>query len=184
MFDWKKYESLFNEEKQKAFSWLNSEYAKLQVGRANPNILDSVRVEAYGEMMQINQVANISVPEPRSLVIKPYDKSILKDIATGINAANLGLNPQVDADLIRINFPAPTEDSRKQLAKKAKTLVEDLKVKVRLIRQELQDQFKKEENLLEDDKKHFQTELDAYTKKVNAEADEVYANKEKEIMKI
>lgn len=184
MFNWKEYEEIYKLEKEKAFKWLHGEYAKLKAGVANPNILDSVRVHAYGEMMQINQVANISLPDPRSLVIKPYDKSIIKDIAAGINAANLGLNPQVDADLIRIVFPTPTEDSRKELAKKAKSISEELKVKIRLIRQDLQDKFKKEEGVLEDDKKHFQNELDNLTKKINQEIDQLYNDKQKEIMKI
>ena len=184
MFDWKKYEQLYNEQKDKVLVWTNSEFNKLQTGRASPAFLDSVKVEAYGDLMPINQIANINIPEPRSIVIKPYDKSTLKDIAAAINAANLGVNPQVDADLIRINFPAPTEESRKNLVKKAKEITEQTKVKIRLIRQEMQDLFKKEENVVDDDKKHFQNELDALTKKINGSIDELFSNKEKEIMKI
>lgn len=184
MFDWKKYQELFVLEFDKTFNWMNSEFSKLQSGRANPNLFSDLKVSAYGEFTPLNQLANIAIPEPRTLTIKAYDRSILKDIMTAINAANLGLNPQLDADLIRINFPAPTEETRKNLVKKAKQIVEDAKVKVRLIRQNLQDNFKKEPDVLEDDKKHFQTELDKITKEYNSKLENAFANKEKDIMTI
>lgn len=184
MFDWKKYENDFLSEVQEPIEWLSSEFAKLRVGRASPLFLDDVKVEAYGEHMQINQVANISVPDPRTLIIKPYDKANLKIIAGAINSANLGVNPQVDADLIRITFSAPTEEARKNMVKKAKGLVEETKVKIRRIRQDLNDFFKKEANLVDDDKKYFQTQLDNLTKQQNQKIDELFAKAEIEIMKI
>lgn len=184
MFDWKKYEDKFLNEEKNIINWMRSEFNKLHVGRANPALLDTVNVIAYGENMKINQLANVSVPDPRTLLITPYDKSTIKDIATGINAANIGVNPIVDADCIRITFPAPTEDARKQLVKKAKMVLEDSKIKVRLYRQQLQDEFKKELDVLEDDKKKFQQEIDKVTKKVNSNLETEFNTKEKDIMKI
>lgn len=184
MFDWKKYEDKFLNDEKNIISWMKTEFSKLHVGRANPNILDNINVVAYGENMKINQLANISVPEPRMLLITPYDKNTIKDIATGINSANIGVNPIVDADCIRISFPIPTEEVRKQLVKKAKTILEDSKVKVRLTRQNLQDEFKKESELLDDDKKRFQNEIDKITKKINSDLELEFSKKEKDIMTI
>ncbi|MCV3753905.1 ribosome recycling factor [Ureaplasma zalophigenitalium] len=182
--DFKIYEIQMNEEKESVFKWMHNEFAKLRTGRATPAILDGILVDYYGTPTPINQLANISVVDARSLMIKPYDKNSIKDINTAINAANIGINPLVDADVIRLNFPAPTEDLRKELAKKAKQVSEEAKVKVRKIRQNLQDEFKKDVTALEDDKKFFQTKLDELTKKVNKEIEELLANKEKDILTI
>ena len=184
MINWKDYEKAFNEAVEPAFAWMQNEFNKLRVGRASPAILDGILVEAYGDQMPINQIANISIPEARTLIIKPYDKSVLKDIAGAINAANIGVNPQVDADLIRLTFAAPTEQARKDLVKKAKAISEEAKVKVRRARQDIQDLFKKDANAVEDDKKYFQTELDALTKVVNKRIEDALEIREKEIMTI
>ena len=184
MFDWKTYETEFELLSEKPFQWMADEFSKLKIGRASPAFLNNVLVKAYGELMPINQVANMSVPDARTLVIKPYDRSTIKDIAASINAANLGINPQIDADIIRISFPIPTEDERKKLVKKAKEIAEETKVKVRKIRQELADKFKKEPTVVEDDKKYFQTQLDELTKKYNRMIEERFAKDEIEIMKI
>lgn len=164
--------------------WMLSEFAKLRIGKASPAILDDILVHAYDDKMPINQLANLSIPDPRTLVIKPYDKSTLKDIAAAINAANIGINPQVDADVIRLTFKAPTEEDRKVLVKKAKSLAEEAKIRVRRSRQNLQDEFKKDLSALEDDKKYFQNELDLITKSFNKKIEEELAKREKEIMTI
>lgn len=184
MLDWKKYQKQFEEDVAEPMHWLKTEFSKLRVGRASPTILDDVKVEVYGEHMSINQVANVSVPDPRTLLIKPYDKQTVKEIVAGINAANLGINPQVDADAIRLTFQAPTEDARKQLVKKAKALAEETKVKIRRVRQDLADEFKKDEATVEDDKKYFQTQLDEITKQQNKKVDDLLSQAETEIMKI
>ncbi|GAA5414712.1 ribosome recycling factor [Ureaplasma ceti] len=184
MINWKDYESAFNTEVEPIIEWMQHEFGKLRMGRATPAILDGILVEAYGEEMPIIQVANISIPDARTLIIKPYDKSILKDLAGAINGANLGVNPQVDADLIRITFAAPTEAARKDLVKKAKSISEDAKVKVRRARQDIQDLFKKDATAVEDDKKYFQTQLDTMTKAINKDIEEALAKREKEIMTI
>ena len=172
------------EKMEKSIESFKHELSSVRTGRANPTMLDRVRVNYWGEMTPLNQTASISVAEGRQLVIKPYDKSTLKDIAAAINAANIGINPQVDADVIRLTFKAPTEDDRKLLVKKAKSLAEDAKIKIRRSRQELQDEFKKDPNALEDDKKYFQNELDVITKNLNKKIDEELVKREKEIMTI
>lgn len=184
MIDFLIYKQQFESDFDSINEWLLSEFAKLRIGKANPAILDDILVHAYDDKMPINQLANLSIPDPRTLVIKPYDKSTLKDIAAAINAANIGINPQVDADVIRLTFKAPTEDDRKLLVKKAKSLAEDAKIKVRRSRQNLQDEFKKDANALEDDKKYFQNELDSITKNFNKKIEEELAKREKEIMTI
>lgn len=182
--DFKVYEKEIREESKTIFNWLHNEFVKLRTGRATPAILDGILVDYYGEPTPINQLANISVPEPRVLAIKPYDRQSVKDVAAAINASNIGINPQVDADIIRLTFAAPTEEIRKGLVKKAKQLGEDAKVRIRHIRQEAQDKFKKEPNVLEDDKKFFQTELDNLTKEINKEIEAKVLEKEKDIMTI
>ncbi|WP_208895084.1 ribosome recycling factor [Ureaplasma diversum] len=182
--DFKPYEKMINSEVEHVYTWIHNEFIKLRTGRASPAILDGLVVDYYGEKTPINQLANISLPEPRVLLIKPYDRSSIKDVAAAINESNLGINPQVDADVIRLTFQAPTEDIRKGLVKKAKAIAEDAKIKVRRIRQDAQDKFKKEVGLVEDDKKYFQTELDNLTKEINKHIESLLANKEKDILTI
>lgn len=184
MFDWKKYEEMFNERVKSVFEWMSHEFTKIRVGRADPTILNDILVEAYGEKTKINQIANISVPEPRVLVIKPYDRSLLKDLASAIAAANIGVHPQIDADLIRLTFAAPTEETRKECIKKLKLIAEEAKVGIRKSRQHVQDEFKKDTDVQEDDKKYFQNQLDKVTKEVNKEVEDHLETREKEIMTI
>ncbi len=184
MIDWNSYELKFNEKFDSIVNWMTSEFNKIRIGRATPAILDGILVDAYDEKMNFNQIANISVSDARTLVIKPYDRSLLKNITTAISASNLGINPQVDADSIRLSFPSPTEEMRKELVKKAKAIAEDAKVDIRRLRQTLQDDFKKDTNALEDDKKYFNNELDIITKKANQKIDELFTHREKEILTI
>lgn len=184
MFDWKKYEILFESRVQSVLEWMQHEFSRIRVGRADPTILNDILVEAYEEKTKINQIANISVPEARVLVIKPYDRSLLKNISSAIAAANIGVHPQTDADLIRLTFPAPTEESRKECLKKLKIIAEEAKVGIRKSRQHVQDEFKKDTDILEDDKKYFQTQLDKVTKDANKLVEENLETREKEIMTI
>ncbi len=184
MINFKIYKEKFDNDFNSVQLWLTNEFSKLKVGKANPNILNDILVNAYDDKLTINSLANLSVPDPRTLIIKPYDKSTLKNILTAINASNLGLNPQLDADLIRIVFRAPTEEDRKLMVKKASKLCEDAKIRVRKIRQNLQDDFKKDSSVLEDDKKYFQSELDNLTKEYNKKIEDLFAISKKEIMTI
>lgn len=184
MIDWKKYENEFNQHAQPVLEWMHSELNRIRVGRANPTILDDILVEAYDDKTKINAIANISVPEPRILVIKPYDRSLIKNIGAAIHAANIGINPQMDSDVIRLVFPAPTEDTRKECLKKTKAIAEEAKIGIRKVRQHLQDEFKKDVDVVEDDKKYFQTQLDNLTKEINKKIDLDLENRDKEIMTI
>ncbi len=184
MIDWNSYKSKFDEKFNSILNWMTTEFNKIRIGRATPAILDGILVDAYDEKMNFNQIANISVADARTLVIKPYDRSLIKNITTSLSTSNLGINPQVDADSIRLTFPSPTEDMRKELVKKAKSIAENAKVDVRKLRQSLQDDFKKDANALEDDKKYFNDELDAITKKSNQKIEELFNTREKEILTI
>ncbi|MGL4948376.1 MAG: ribosome recycling factor [Mycoplasma sp.] len=181
--EWKIYEESFVEKAKHVTDWLNSEYSKLRTGRVTASALDHIKVDAYGEMTAISNIANISSPEARVLVIKPYDVSLNKALAGAINAADLGINPQVDGDKIRLTFPALTEDVRKTTVKKAKMISEDAKVKIRKIRQTIQDEFKKDD-LSDDDKKFFVTCLDKITKEQNEKIEKIFTLKSEDIMKI
>ncbi|MDE5651669.1 MAG: ribosome recycling factor [Ureaplasma sp.] len=182
--DWNSYKLKFEDKFDSIINWMTTEFNKIRIGRATPAILDGILVDAYDEKMNFNQIANISVADARTLVIKPYDRSLLKNITTALSASNLGINPQVDADSIRLSFPSPTEDMRKELVKKAKSIAENAKVDVRRLRQSLQDDFKKDANALEDDKKYFNDELDIITKKANQKIEELFSTREKEILTI
>lgn len=184
MIDWNSYKLKFEDKFDSIINWMTTEFNKIRIGRATPAILDGILVDAYDEKMNFNQIANISVADARTLVIKPYDRSLLKNITTALSASNLGINPQVDADSIRLSFPSPTEDMRKELVKKAKSIAENAKVEVRRLRQSLQDDFKKDANALEDDKKYFNDELDIITKKANQKIEELFSTREKEILTI
>lgn len=182
--EWKTYEDSFVNKSKGVLNWLEEELCKLRTGRVLPSALDHIKVDAYGDLQPIKNIANISSPEPRVLIIKAYDPSLYKEIAAAINAdVNLGVNPQIDADKIRLSFPALTEDMRKDTAKKAKAISEDAKIKIRKIRQTIQDEYKKEE-LSDDDKKYFNTQLDKVTKEQNEKIENLLNSKTKEIMSL
>lgn len=111
--DFKPYETKIRNDVEHVYRWMQNEFVKLRTGRASPAILDGILVNYYDQKTPLNQLANISVPEPRVLLVKAYDRNSLKDIATAINEANIGVNPQIDADLVRLTFQAPTEEIRK-----------------------------------------------------------------------
>lgn len=182
--EWKLYKEEFDKKAQTKIDWLFSEFNKIKSGRPNPKILDHVSVEAYGDRCKIFEIANMQVVEGKQIVIKPYDKSLLHEISSAIQKENLGLNPQVDADCIRIVFPSPTEESRKQSIKKVKEYVEQAKVGIRNVRKEIQQKIKADKELREDELKSHEEELDKLTRSWNSEIDKCFAEKEKELMKI
>ena len=128
---------------KKSLEALASDFARLRTGRANPTILNGITINYYGAPMPINQIAAISVPEARLLVIKPYDRSVLGDIEKAIIAADLGIQPQNDGEVIRLAFPQPTEERRRELAKEAAKYGEQTKVAIRNIRRDANERFKK-----------------------------------------
>lgn len=172
---------------QKSHGALKRDLARVRTGRANPDILDSVRVEYYGTATPLKQMANISVPEPRLIVIKPFDKSTLQTIEKGIVMAELGVNPSNDGELIRLPIPPLTQERRKELAKKARKLGEDAKVAIRHGRHEAKDmldQLVKDGDIGEDDGTRAQKEMEEIVKGGTAEVDRIVAAKEDDIMEI
>ena len=177
-----------SEEKMtKTISKLQSDLATMKAGRATPSMLDRVQVEYYGSLCPLSQVANVSAPEPRVLMITPWEKTILKDIEKAILKSDLGLNPSNDGSVIRLIVPELTEETRKALVKNVKKTGEDAKVAIRSIRRDANDKLKalkKESDISEDEIKKsedaVQKTTDSYVKKV----DEIIAAKEKEIMSI
>lgn len=163
---------------------LTANLTKVRTGRANPAMLDTVKVEAYGSPTPINQVAIVSVPEARQIMVKPFDPSLLEAIEAGINNANIGINPNNDGTVIRLNVPALTEDIRKTLVKDVKSIGEDHKVRIRNVRQDAMTKIKNSKELTEDDKKTNETKVQDLTNKFNKKIDEVCSNKEQEVMTI
>lgn len=157
--------------------------AKVRTGRASPAMLDSVMVEYYGAPTPLNQIAGISVSEGRQLVIKAYDKNSLKDIERGIYEADLGLTPQNDGTVIRINVPPLTEDRRKELVKQVNKMAEEDKVALRNIRRSANDDIKKTADN-EDEEKEGKEEVQDLIKKYTAKIDEIAKDKEKDLMTV
>ncbi|MCT4612366.1 MAG: ribosome recycling factor [Clostridia bacterium] len=168
----------------KTVASLENEYKMIKAGRANVNILDKVRFEYYGTVTPISQVANVSVPEARLLEIKPWDATILKDLERAINEANLGISPNNDGNVIRLNFPALTEDKRKEIAKDVKAIAENSKVAVRNNRRDAMDDLKKlqkDGEITEDELKSAEKNVQDLTDKFVAKIEVVMEDKVKEV---
>lgn|SRR5690554_98302 len=170
----------------KALDHLDRELAKVRAGKANPKMLDGVMVDYYGSMTPLAQVANINTPDPRTIAIQPWEKGMIPVIEKAIMAANLGMNPDNNGELVRINVPPLTEERRKELVKMAKKLAEDSRIGVRNARREAMDEFKKllkaglPEDMEKDAADQAQKLTDRYMKKV----DEMLEAKEKDIMTV
>lgn len=172
---------------KKTLELLKKDYASLRAGRANPAILEKVMVDYYGVPTPINQMANISAPEPRMLLIQPWDKSVINSIDKAILKSDLGLNPTNDGTVIRIVIPQLTEERRKELVKVVKKKAEEAKVGVRNIRRDANDTIKaleKEKEITEDESKKAQEDTQKLTDKFVKDVDVVEANKEQEILEI
>ena len=175
------------ERMQKSIDVFSQNLSEIRAGRANPAILNRITVEYYGVPTPINQVAGISVPEARTIVIQPWDASVLKAIEKAILASDIGLNPNNDGKVIRLNFPELTADRRKELAKDIRKIAEEAKVSVRSIRRDGRDEVKDEQKkseITEDQKADFEDKIQKLTDKYVAEIDKLLENKEKEIMSI
>ena len=170
-----------------AVKHLESEYASIRAGRANPGVLDKVTVDYYGVDTPINQVASVSVTEARTLSIQPWDRSLLKAIIKAIQMSDIGINPIDDGVNIRLIFPAPTEERRKALAKDVSKMAEEAKVAVRNIRRDAMDKFKAEKKageMTEDDLDKLEDQIQKVTDRFIKEIDEVAARKTKEVMEL
>lgn len=156
----------------------------LRTGRASPAMLDRVECEYYGDKIAINQISSISSPEPRQLLIKPYDKGDVKAIVAAINAANLGVNPVNEGDSIRITVAPLTEETRRDLVKRAKAMSEESKVAVRNVRREYIEFVKDADDMTDDYKERVQDDIQKVVDETIKEIEETLANKEKEIMTV
>ncbi|EJO9863785.1 ribosome recycling factor [Staphylococcus aureus] len=172
---------------QKSIESLSRELANISAGRANSNLLNGVTVDYYGAPTPVQQLASINVPEARLLVISPYDKTSVADIEKAIIAANLGVNPTSDGEVIRIAVPALTEERRKERVKDVKKIGEEAKVSVRNIRRDMNDQLKKDEkngDITEDELRSGTEDVQKETDNSIKEIDQMIADKEKDIMSV
>ena len=175
------------ERMEKSIGAYTEKLAEIRAGRANPAILNKVKIDYYGTPTPINQVAGISVPEARLIVIQPWDLSVLKEIEKAILASDIGLNPNNDGKVIRLAFPELNEERRKELVKEIKKIAEEAKVAVRAIRRDGIDEAKakqKNSEITEDELKSAETEIQKITDKYVEEVDKILANKETEIMSV
>ena len=171
----------------KTLDGLKKDYGTLRAGRAAPSLLDKVMVDYYGTATPVNQIANVTVPEPRMIIIKPYDKSSLKDIERAIQKSDLGLTPNNDGSTIRLTIPQPTQERRKELVKVVSKKAEEAKVAMRNIRRDANDSIKKLEKgkqITEDDRKDAQEEMQKLLDKYIKLIDGARTTKEKEVMEV
>jgi len=171
---------------ESALKHLVNELAKIRAGRANPSMLDSVRVDYYGAPTPLSQVANVNTLDARTITVQPWEKGMIDPISTAIINANLGLNPQNNGDMIMLNIPALTEERRRDLGKKAKAAGEHAKVGIRAARKEANDEIKKlqKDGLSEDMAKGVEEDIQSTTNTYNGKVDDLVAAKEKDIMTV
>ena len=177
----------FQRKMEKTLDVLASDFAAVRAGRANAQVLDRITVEYYGQPSPINQVGTVASPDPRTLVIQPWDGSLLKAIEKAIQTSDLGINPQNDGRVIRLVFPQLTEERRKDLTKQVRKYAEDAKVAVRNVRRDAVDYVKKAQKkgeLTEDDQKKSEKDIQDLTDKFTKRIDEMCSVKEKELMEI
>lgn len=177
----------FTSKMKKTTEVLSSQFDSVRAGRANPAILDQLRVEYYGTPTPINQIATVAIPDPRSLTIQPWDTSSLKPIEKAILESDIGINPQNDGKVIRLVFPQLTEERRKDLIKQVKKYAEEAKVAIRNIRRDAMEKFKdqkKKSEVTEDDLKIMEKDIQKLTDDYIKEIDEIAAKKEKELLAI
>lgn len=182
-------EALFESEAgmDKAVEFMLHEFAAIRTGKASPALVENLDVDAYGSLMKLKQLALISAPEPRLLVIQPFDASTVRDIERAINESKIGITPAVDGKIIRIPIPELSEERRRDLAKTVKSLAEDARVRVRACRREAMEAAKKlqkDGDLTEDDLRVAETDIQKMTDKYVASVDKHVETKEAELMKI
>ncbi|MCD8122226.1 MAG: ribosome recycling factor [Clostridiales bacterium] len=178
---------IYEDKMEKSLNVLLDDYASIRAGRANPHVLDKIKVDYYGTMTPLQQVGNISVPEARMIVIQPWEKSLIKKIEKAIQTSDLGINPSNDGSVIRLVFPELTEDRRKQLAKDVKKKGDGTKVAMRNIRRDANEAFKKQEKageMSEDDRKLAEEKMQKITDKMIEKVDKVIETKTKELMTV
>lgn len=177
---------VFNDKMVKAYDFLVSDYATIRAGRANPHVLDKVKVDYYGTPTPIQQVGNITVPEPRMIQIAPWEKGLIKEIEKAIMASDVGITPNNDGAVVRLVFPELTEERRKDLVKDVKKKGEEGKVAIRNIRRDGNDSFKRlaKTEVSEDEIKQLEDELQKLTDKFIKDIDKLIEEKSKEILTV
>ena len=183
----KEHLKLYDEKMTKTIGALNHEFSSIRAGRANPAVLDKVQVDYYGVPTAINAMAAVTVSEGRTLVIQPWDKSTLKSIEKALLASDIGINPTTDGNVIRLTFPQPTEERRRELTRQVAKTAEDSKVAIRAIRRDAMEKYKamkKSSEITEDDLKGYEKDIQDLTDKYCKEIDKMAGAKEKEIMEI
>ena len=174
------------ERMEMAAMFLEDESNRIRAGRANVAILDGVRVDSYGSKVPLNQVANVSVPDPRTIAIKPWDRKEIRNIEKAIMDSDVGITPENNGEVIRLNIPIPTEERRRELAKQCAKIAEKAKVEVRNVRADIKDKLKKaiKDGLSEDNEKDAELELQKIHDKFIKKIDDLLAAKNKEIMTV
>ena len=163
------------------------EFSSVRSGKASPNMLDTVRVEMYGQMMAMNQVASVSAPEPRLLVVQPWEKNMVSEISKAIQKSDLGLNPTDDGTVVRVPIPSLTEERRKDMVKLIGKLAEEGRVHIRQVRRDANDELKKRlkaHEIPQDDEKRAEQDIQKVTDKAIGQIDELLAKKTAEIMEV
>ena len=174
------------ERMEMAALYLEEQLSRIRAGRANIAILDGVRVSSYGSMVPLNQVANVSAPDPRTIAIAPWDKKTIRDIEKAIMGSDVGITPENNGEVIRLNIPQPTEERRRELAKQCNKIGEKIKIEVRNVRSDIKDKLKKaiKDGLSEDNEKDAENELQKIHDKYIKRVEDLLAEKEKEIMTV
>lgn len=174
------------ERMEMAALYLEEQLSRIRAGRANIAILDGVRVSSYGSMVPLNQVANVSAPDPRTIAIAPWDKKTIRDIEKAIMDSDVGITPENNGEVIRLNIPQPTEERRRELAKQCNKIGEKIKIEVRNVRSDIKDKLKKaiKDGLSEDNEKDAENELQKIHDKYIKQVEDLLAEKEKEIMTV
>ncbi len=172
------------EKMNNSINHLEHELIKIRAGKANPGMLEGVMVDYYGSMTPLQQVANVNTPDPRTIAIQPWEKSMIQPIEKAIMAANLGFNPENNGELVRINVPPLTEERRKDLVKQAKKEAEDARISIRNVRRDSNEELKKmkKDGLAEDIEKDAEAEVQKLTDKYSKIIDDLIAKKEKDIL--
>lgn len=172
------------EHMDKTIESLKYNFAKVRTGRANANILSDITVDYYGVATPISQVAAVKTPEAHMLVIEPWDKALVNAIVKAVSASDLGITPSSDGSIVRLPFPAPTEERRRELVKECRDIAEQARVAIRNIRRDFNNKIERDEELTEDEVRREQAKVQKYTDEYIAKIDELFKSKESEVMEI
>lgn len=184
MIDWNILKAEFERNAQGVYTYLQNEFQKINSGRVNPNMFNQLKVDAYGEKTPLIQLANVQAVDARQLLIRPYDRSLIKEIAKSLSESEFHVNPQVNPDCIRIIFAPLTEETRRESVKKAKEYYNQALQKIRSVRQDVQAKYKRAPDVSPDDVRYFEDQLNKISKEANKKLEEIFTSKEKSLMSL